>query len=248
MRHALITGGGSGIGAATARALAATGARITLVGRDEAKLKSVAAELDGACIAVADVVDEGAIARAFEKARAAHGAVNILVNNAGIAPSAPFVKTGRKTWDSVLAINVTGAYVCTQAALPDMLAANWGRVINIASVASLRGAAYATAYCASKHALLGLTRALALETAKTGITVNAVCPSFVETPMLTQSVDRIVAKTKLDADAARAAVLSANPQGRAITPEEVAATVVWLCAAESASVNGAAIPLSGGAV
>lgn len=246
--HALITGGGGGIGAAIAASLAKRGARVGLVGRDGAKLERVAATLPGAFFAAADVTDEAAIARAFDAARKRHGPLAILVNSAGAAASAPFAKIDRAHWDAMLGVNLTGAFFCAQAALPDMLAARWGRVVNIASTAGLKGYRYVAAYAAAKHGLIGLTRALALETAKHGVTVNALCPGFTDTDMVSVSVARIVETTKLDQGAARARLAAYNPQRRLIAPREVAETVAWLCSRAADGVNGAAIPIAGGEI
>lgn len=247
-RHALITGGGSGIGLATAHALSATGARLTLVGRDIEKVRRAAGDFPDANAVACDVSDPASITAAFDDARSRYGVIDILINNAGQAPSAPFLKTDLALWNHVLTTNLTGAFLCTQAALPDMLAAQWGRIVNVGSVCSLKGYAYVSAYTASKHGLLGLTRALAHETAKRGVTVNCVCPGYVDTPIVAESVERITTKTDLDAAAAHAAIVQFNPQGRLITPDEVAASVAWLCSDAAASTNGAAIPITGGEI
>lgn len=246
--HALITGGGGGIGAATAAALAECGARVSLVGRDAAKLERAAAAIPHAFAVSADVTDEDAVTGAFAAARAEHGPVQILINSAGAAPSAPFRATDLALWNATLAVNLTSAFLCAHAALPDMLAAKWGRIVNVASVAGLKGYAYVTAYCAAKHGLIGLTRALAHETAKQGITVNAVCPGYVDTDIVADSIARITEKTKLDADAARDSLVRFNPQGRLIEPREVASAIVWLCGDGAASTNGAALPITGGEI
>lgn len=246
--HALVTGGGSGIGAATASALAANGVRVSLVGRDLAKLQRTAASIADAFVTSADVTDETAVNGAFAEARARHGPIQILINNAGAAPSAPFRATDLALWNATLAVNLTSAFLCAHAALPDMLAAKWGRIVNVASVAGLKGYAYVTAYCAAKHGLIGLTRALAHETAKHGVTVNAVCPGYVDTAIVTDSVTRITEKTQLTPDAARESLIRFNPQGRLIEPHEVASAIVWLCGDGAASTNGAAIPITGGEI
>lgn len=246
--HAFITGGGSGIGAATAKALAATGVRLTLVGRDRGKLEATAARFSGAHIALADVADESAVNAAFASAREALGPVHILINNAGIATSAPFHATDLAFWNQMLATNLTGAFLCARAALPDMLAAGWGRIVNVGSVCSLKGFPYVTAYCASKHGLLGLTRALAHEVARKGVTVNAVCPGYVETDIVTNAMQNIVAKTKLNQDEARDSLTRYNPQGRLIEAEEVASAIAWLCSDGAAATNGAGLPMTGGEI
>jgi NAD(P)-dependent dehydrogenase (short-subunit alcohol dehydrogenase family) len=247
-RHAFVTGGGSGIGLATARALAATGVRLSLAGRNLEKVRAAAEEFADAHAIVCDVTDEASVAAAFAAARDRYGAIDILINNAGQAPSAPFKRTTLAFWNNVLATNLTGAFLCTQAALPDMLEAKWGRIVNVGSVCSLKGYAYVTAYVASKHGLLGLTRALAHETAKAGVTVNCVCPGYVDTPIIAESVERITSKTALSEAEAHASLIQFNPQGRIITPEEVASAIAYLCTDAAASINGAAVPITGGEI
>jgi NAD(P)-dependent dehydrogenase (short-subunit alcohol dehydrogenase family) len=246
-RHAVITGGGTGIGFAAAEALAARGAKLTLAARNLGRLEEAADRL-GAFPVALDVTSQGTVEDAFEAARARHGPVHILVNNAGIAPSAPFHGTDLALWNETLAVNLTGAFLCTRAALPDMLAAGWGRIVNVASVCALKGYAYVTAYCASKHGLLGLTRALAHETARRGVTVNAVCPGYVDTDIIAESIQRIAAKTKLSEAEARESLHRFNPQGRLIAPREVASAIAWLCGQDGAATNGAAIPITGGEI
>lgn len=248
-RHALVTGGGSGIGAAIATALVAAGLRVTITGRRADVLQALAARFPGQMQAVVvDVTDEAAIAQAFAQAKAAFGPIQILVNNAGQAHSAPFLKTDAALWQQMLAVNLGGTFLCTQAALPDMLAAKWGRIINVASTAGLVGYAYVSAYVAAKHGVVGLTRALALEVAKKGITVNAVCPGYTETDILRESIANVVAKTGRTSEEARAEFASGNPQGRIVQPEEVADAVLWLSGPGAASVTGQAIAVSGGEV
>ena len=246
--HALITGGGGGIGLAAAHALAASGVKLTLVGRDAAKIARAAEAVGGANAISADVTDEAAIKAAFEAAHATHGPIDILINNAGAAPSAPFRDTDLALWNATLAVNLTGAFLCARAALPHMLEAKWGRIVNVASVAGLKGYAYVSAYCAAKHGLVGLTRALAHETAKHGVTVNAVCPGYVETEIVAESIARLTQKTKLDEAGARASLVAFNPQARMIDPREVAAAIAFLCSEDAAAINGAAIPISGGEI
>ena len=245
-RHAVVTGAGSGVGAATARRLGALGCAVTLIGRDRAKLKRTASGLANAWIAPADITDEKALRAALNKGRSHFGPVAILVNNAGVAPSAPFLKTSRETLDAVMAVNLTGAFLASQFALPDMLLAGWGRIVNVASTAALEGFPYVSAYVASKHALLGLTRALALETGRKGVTVNAVCPGFVDTDIVARSVEIIVARTGRSPEQTRAELAAANPDGRLLSPEEVAEAIARLCLDQSSAINGAAVPVPGG--
>ena len=251
-RHALITGAGSGIGAAIARALAGAGARVSLAGRRREPLAVLAASLPaGAAVAIEgfDVTDEAAIAAGVLRARAAFGPISILVNNAGEAPSASFEKTDKALWDRVLAVDLTGVYQVTHAILPDLKRHGAGaRLINIASTAGLVGYSYVAAYCAAKHGVVGLTRALALELARSGVTANAVCPGFTETPLIDRAVATIAAKTGRGNDAARAELAKANPQGRLVKPEEVADAVLWLASPGAASINGQAIAVAGGEV
>jgi len=247
-RHAFITGGGSGIGLAAARALAAAGAKLTLAGRRLGKVRAASEEFEDAHAVACDVTDEASVNSAFAAARDRYGAVDILINNAGQAPSAPFKHTTLEFWNDVLAVNLTGAFLCTRAALPDMIEAKWGRIVNVGSVCSLKGYAYVSAYVASKHGLLGLTRALAHETAKQGVTVNCVCPGYVDTQIIAESVERLTTKTRLSAEEAHASLIQFNPQGRIIAPEEVAAAIAYLCSDAAASVNGAAIPITGGEI
>lgn len=245
--HALVTGGGSGIGAAIAHTLAVEGAALTLVGRRREPLETLAAET-GAAIATADVADADQVAHAFATARAANGPVTILVNNAGVAPSAPFHRTSLNDWRQAMAVNADALFHCCQAALADLKAARAGRIITIASTAGLKGYAYTAAYVASKHAAIGLTRALAVEFAATPVTVNAVCPGFTDTAIVADAVANITARTGRDADAARAELARFNPQGRLIDPQEVADTVLWLCLPASRSITGQAIAVAGGEV
>lgn len=246
-KHAFITGGGTGIGLATAQALAARGAKLTLGARNFARVEAAASELDAHPISV-DVAEEASVAAAFAAARAKNGAVHILVNNAGITPSAPLHNMDLAMWNEVLAINLTGAFLCTRAALADMYAASWGRVVNVASIAGLKGGPYISAYCASKHGMIGMTRALAHEAAKRGVTVNAICPGYVETDIVTRAVETIASKTKLNQEEARAMLYAGNPQGRLITADEVASAISWLCSEGAAATNGAAIPMTGGEI
>lgn len=247
-RHAVITGGGSGIGAAVADALASEGAKLTLVGRSRDKLEKKAATLKGAHVAAADVADAAAVAAAIAGGVKVHGPVSILVNNAGIASSRKFLDTDLATWRQTLDVNMTGAFLCTQAVLPGMIAAKWGRIVNVASVVGLIGYKGISAYVAAKHGLVGLTRALALEYADLGITVNAVCPNFTDTDMAAQAISNIRAQRGVSDAEARALLAGKNPQKRLVTPAEVASAVAWLCQPESASINGHALPIDGGEI
>jgi len=249
-RHAVVTGAARGIGAEIARTLAAGGARVSLIGRDRAALEKVQKELAGSghAVAAADVSDEASVRAAFEVLRAASGPVSILVNNAGQAESAPFLKTSVDLWQRMLAVNLTGSFLCAQAALPDMLDAGWGRIVNIASTAGQKGYAYVSAYTAAKHGVIGLTRSLALEVARKGITVNAVCPGYTETDILRNSVANVVGKTGRSEADALAEFAAVNPQRRIVQPAEVADAVRWLCGEGAASMNGQSISVSGGEV
>jgi len=237
--HAVVTGGGSGIGAAIARALVTEGVRVTLMGRDEARLQATCEQLRRV-----DVGDAESVRAAF----AGLDPVDILVNNAGQVESQPFARTSLDTWNRLLQVNLTGTFLCTQQVLPGMLARGFGRIVNIASTAALTGYPYVAAYCAAKHGVLGLTRALALEVARQGVTVNAVCPGYTDTDLVSRAAERIAAKTGRSPGEARDALAAANPQGRLVRPDEVADTVLWLCRRGSASITGQAIAVAGGEV
>jgi NAD(P)-dependent dehydrogenase (short-subunit alcohol dehydrogenase family) len=249
--HAVVTGAGRGIGAAIAAQLAAHGATLTLMGRNADVLQATAKTLPDSAraqVVTCDVTDEASVSAAFESARAGLGRITILVNNAGQAESAPFAKTTLGQWQRMLAVNLTGTFLCTQAALADVQASGRGRIVNIASTAGQRGYAYVSAYVAAKHGVIGLTRSLALELAARGVTVNAVCPGYTETDIVRESIDRIVARTGRSAEEARAELVKGNPQGRLVTPDEVANAVVWLCSDGASSITGQAISVSGGEV
>jgi NAD(P)-dependent dehydrogenase (short-subunit alcohol dehydrogenase family) len=250
-RHAVVTGGGSGIGAATAAALLRAGARVTLMGRDAAKLEAQRSALGGgesiACVSV-DVTDEGAVEAAFAHAVEGLGAIDILVNNAGQATAAPFAQTDLALWKRMLDVNLTGVFLCTRAVLPAMLVRKSGRIVNVASTAGQVGYPYVAAYCASKHGVIGMTRALALEVATQGVTVNAVCPGYTETELLQASLDQITRKTSRSEAEARSILVRHNPQQRFVQPDEVANAVLWLCAPGSSAITGQSISVSGGEI
>ncbi|MGQ3213539.1 MAG: SDR family NAD(P)-dependent oxidoreductase [Shinella sp.] len=252
-RHAIVTGAGSGIGKAIALALAADGHALSLAGRRAAPLEAVRDEIraSGGEAFVRDgfdVSDAAAVERGIAAAIAEAGDIAVLVNCAGEAPSAPFEKTDLALWQRVLSINLTGVFLVTQAALTSVRRAGNGRIVNVASTAGLTGYAYVSAYCASKHGVIGLTRALALELARTDVTVNAVCPGFTDTPLIDGALDTISEKTGRSREDARASLARANPQGRLVTPAEVAHTVSWLVSEKATAITGQAIAVAGGEV
>jgi NAD(P)-dependent dehydrogenase (short-subunit alcohol dehydrogenase family) len=247
-KHAVVTGGGTGIGAAIAANLAADGARVTVMGRRLEPLAATAASLSKARGVSCDVTDPESVAAAFEGAQAELGLIDILINNAGAAETAPFHKMDIQHWRRMMAVNLDGVFNCTRAVYDEMRKRGWGRIVNVASTAAVKGYAYVSAYCAAKHGVLGLTRALALEAALSGVTVNAVCPGYTDTDIVRDAVKNIVDKTRRSVDEAQAEFTRTNPQGRLIKPSEVADAVVWLCQPESASITGQAIVVAGGEV
>jgi NAD(P)-dependent dehydrogenase (short-subunit alcohol dehydrogenase family) len=244
---AIVTGAGQGIGRAAAERLAEAGCQVTLIGRHVARLAETADRIgDLAFAAPADVTDADMLAAAIEAGRDQFGPIDILVNNAGAASSAPFLKTDADALRAMLALNLEAPAEAARLVLPGMLTRRWGRIVNVASTAGLKGYPYVSAYVAAKHGLVGLTRALALEVASKGVTVNAVCPGFTDTDLVARSIEAITSKTGRSVDEARAALSASNPQGRLITPDEVATTIVWLCSDGASGVNGSAVPVAGG--
>jgi len=250
-KHALVTGGARGIGLAIARELLRQGAAVTLTGRDQAALDGAVAALapQGAVRRVRmDVAESASVEQGMAEAVRASGRIDILVNNAGQAESASVGKTDDALWARMLAVNLSGSFYCSRAVLPGMLEAGWGRIVNVASTAGLIGYTYTAAYCASKHGVVGLTRAMALEVATKGVTVNAVCPGFTETDLGREAIANISARTGRSQAEATAALAAFNPQKRLVQPDEVAQAAVWLCLPASAAMNGQAIAVAGGEV
>jgi len=244
--HAVVTGGGTGIGAAIATALAAEGASLTLMGRRHDRLAAHARTLPRTHALACDVTDEGAVAARFAEAAAQGGPIAILVNNAGAAETAPFQGTTLAQFRRMIDVNLTGAFLCSRAALGPMVDAGFGRIVNVASTAGLRGFSYAAAYCAAKHGLVGLTRALAQELVRQKVTVNAVCPGYADTDLVKGAIERIVEKTGRSRDAVTAELAKANPHGRLLQPREIAGLVAFLCRRDSESITGQAITVAGG--
>jgi NAD(P)-dependent dehydrogenase (short-subunit alcohol dehydrogenase family) len=242
-KRALVTGGGRGIGAAIARGLAAAGARVVVCGRGRPDLDAVAREIGGAA-AYIDLADRAAC----DAMLVSVGSVDVLVNNAGIAESAPLDRTDDAMWDRILELDVTAAFRVTRALAPAMIKAGFGRIINVASNAGVSGYGYSVAYCAAKHAMVGMTRALAIDLARTGVTINALCPGWVETQLADEAVARIAAKTGRGLDEARAQLAQMSPQRRMITPEEVAHAALMLCGHGARGIHGQTIVIDGGAV
>jgi NAD(P)-dependent dehydrogenase (short-subunit alcohol dehydrogenase family) len=252
-RHAVVTGASRGIGAAIASMLASRGAAVTILARSAETLNERAAQLratHGVPVVgiTCDISREDSVRAAFAQAAAEHGPIQVLVNNAGIARSKPFLETTRDIWDQTLAVNLTGVDLCTQQVLPAMLEGKFGRIVNVSSTSGLRGYKTMSAYCAAKHGVIGLTRVLALETAAHGVTVNAVCPGYVETDIFEQAMENLMTARGIGRDEARQMLVRPIPTGRFTTVEEVASAVDWLCSPGGANVTGIAVPLTGGEV
>ena len=247
-KHAVVTGGGSGVGASIALALAHAGATVTVTGRSKAALVAVAEQSALISALTCDVTDPVSVKALFCRISQDHGKADIVIANAGVAESIPFTQMDIESWKRMIDVNLTGAFLTMQAGLIGMEDAKWGRIICIGSVAGLKGYAYVAGYCAAKHGVIGLTKSIAQEVAKSGITVNAICPGYTETPMLERTLENIMSKTGRSRDDAAKALLRQNPSGRFVQPEEVAQTVLFLCGPNSASITGQAISVSGGEV
>ena len=246
--HAVVTGGGRGIGRAIAAALSNAGANVTIVGRAENPLKEAVSQGHARNYQVADVTNPAAIQTAFKSAADAYGPISILIANAGAAQSMSFANTSPDTFRQMFEVNTLGVVHAAQAVLPDMVARKFGRIIAVASTAGLKGYAYVTAYVTAKHATVGLVRALAAETSKTGVTVNALCPGYTDTDLVDESLAKITKATGRSREDALALLLKDSPLGRLIKPEEVAAAVLFLCSNEASAITGAALPISGGEI
>jgi NAD(P)-dependent dehydrogenase (short-subunit alcohol dehydrogenase family) len=247
-RHALVTGGGRGIGRAVAARLAKAGATVTVLGRSPASLEQAIVQGDAHAAVVADVTDHRAVQAAVQEAVGRYGPIDLMIANAGAAASAPFMKSGPEVFRQMLDVNLLGVTNMAQAVLGSMTERGFGRIVAVASTAGLKGYPYVSAYCAAKHAVIGFMRALALETAKTGVTVNAVCPGFTDTDLVAESLERIMAKTGRTRDEALGELVKHNPQGRLIDPSEIADAVLWLCGEGARSVTGQAIVVAGGEI
>ena len=247
VRHVVVSGGGSGLGAEIAKHFAAAGSKVTILGRREAPLNDVADTI-GALAITCDVTDRKSLDAVLDQARDVHGPITIAVANAGAAVSKPFATMNASDVASMMDVNVLGVFNLWQACLPDMKSEVWGRMIAIASSAGVKGYPYVSTYCAAKHAVIGLTRSLAIELARTGITVNSICPSFIESPMLNAAIANIVEKTGMSSQDAAKSLRSGNPMKRFIQVGEVASTALWLASDNTSSVNGQAISINGGEV
>lgn len=245
-RHAVVTGGGSGVGAAVALELAHAGASVTIVGRRADALTAVSDQHPAVTGYSADVTDRASLDSALEQARRASGPIDVMIASAGVSSSTPFHRLTEADLDAMMSVNLMGVFHSFQIAYDDMRKRDRGRLIAIASTAGLTGYGYVSHYCASKHAVVGLVRSLAQEAGPTGTTVNAICPSYVDTAMTARTIDNIVAQTGRSRDEALAALTASNPQSRLVTPQEVAGSVLWLCSDAAAAINGQAIPLDGG--
>lgn len=247
-KHVIVTGGGTGVGADIAETFAHAGAHVTVMGRREAPLREVASRHKSIGWITCDVTHAQAVTDAFRQSRELNGPVGVVVANAGAADSVPFARLTQKGLTDMLSVNLGGVVNAWQAGLKDMKQAGWGRLIAVASTAGLKGYPYVSAYCAAKHGVVGLTRALAIELGESGVTANAICPGFIETPLLDRSVQNIMEKTGMDRDRARRSLMAGNPQKRFIHTDEVAGAALWLCSDAARSMNGHAMTLSGGEI
>lgn len=247
-KHAVVTGGGTGVGAAIAADLARAGATVTILGRREEPLIKLASTSPNIEWASADVTNAKTLQQALSAAREKSGRIDIVIANAGAATSKPFAQLNADDMQAMLDVNLMGVFNTFQAVLPDMIESGWGRMIAVASTAGLKGYGYVSHYCAAKHAVVGMIKSLSLELARKGITVNAVCPSYVNTDMTAQTIANIMQKTQMSEAESVASLVAANPQRRLITPDEVADTVTWLCGEGASAINGQAVSISGGEI
>ena len=252
-QHAVITGGSRGIGAAISNYLAHLGADISLTGRTEKTLAKQANYIRNnykvkVHTALGNMADEADVNRCLTSATKELGTVHILINNAGVGKSAPFHRMDTDLWNEIIGLNLTGTYLCTKQVFSEMREMGYGRIVNISSTVGLRGYPYIAAYCAAKHGVIGLTRTLALECVKKGITVNAICPGYTDTDLVSEAVDAIIEKTGKHREEIQSEIDNISPMGRMVTPDEVAETVAWICLPSSASITGQSIVVSGGAV